>query len=565
MRRLLIFVPLVAALAIPATAPSAIGRRSGDSSSDRERLGLVGALRLSGPGGISRLSTLGSDAFIGTHSSGCPLSGVHIVDFRDPSAPREVATAIAYPNTTAVDPEAIQIGGRAILAVGLAPCGLIPGRAGLELYDVSDAAAPRLLAFLPTARGIVGMDVTLTPDGRTLALLAVPGLEASSLAPPRMGDLLIVDISDPERPAQVGEWGMLDEPLLGSPILLGDAPDSNAINVNANRNGRRAYVSYGDVGTVILDITDPTAPRYLGRTAFGSDDEGNAHGAADARGGRLLIETTLDEQPFHIEFTSSAFTGARPALEAGFTPRVFALPGHALAGQVVYVGRGCPAGTVTPVSAEDPYLADPAGKIALLERGGCSFGVKVARAQTAGAIGAIVYNSLPGDAPLGMAGVNPVPLPDGTRVSLAIPAIGVSLPTGLLLRDAAPPVAARIEAVFNGWGFTRFYDISDPTQPIELAIFKTADSTDPEAALRGTWTPSDVAIRGNRAFIAWRNDGVVVVDISQPSEPRQIGAWNGTGAPDDAPPVAALGIAFTDNLVLVADRNFGLYILTPTP
>jgi hypothetical protein len=50
----------------------------------------------------------------------------------------------------------------------------------------------------------------------------------------------------------------------------------------------RAYLSYWNLGTVILDITHPQRPRYLGRT---SPTQGSAHSAALARGGRVLVET----------------------------------------------------------------------------------------------------------------------------------------------------------------------------------------------------------------------------------------------------------------------------------
>jgi len=46
-----------------------------------------------------------------------------------------------------------------------------------------------------------------------------------------------------------------------------------------------------------------------------------------------------------LTFTSNAFLGARPAAEAVFTPPIYDLPGSAMTGDVVFVGRGCPAGS----------------------------------------------------------------------------------------------------------------------------------------------------------------------------------------------------------------------------
>ena len=56
---------------------------------------------------------------------------------------------------------------------------------------------------------------------------------------------------------------------------------------------------------------------------------------------------------------------------------------------VVFVGRGCPG---------DPYLANPAGKVALIDRGTCAVSLKVDRAATAGAVGALIGLVAAGDA-----------------------------------------------------------------------------------------------------------------------------------------------------------------------
>ncbi|MCS7055574.1 MAG: S8 family serine peptidase [Thermoflexales bacterium] len=65
-------------------------------------------------------------------------------------------------------------------------------------------------------------------------------------------------------------------------------------------------------------------------------------------------------------------------------------------GQVAYVGRGCPAGSWGPA---DPYLANPAGKVALIDRGQCAVSLKVDRAVISGAIGVLIANNVAGDPP----------------------------------------------------------------------------------------------------------------------------------------------------------------------
>lgn len=72
--------------------------------------------------------------------------------------------------------------------------------------------------------------------------------------------------------------------------------------------------------------------------------------------------------------------------------------GSGFTDDVVYVGRGCPAGSISAGSPADPYLADPAGKIALIDRGSCSISPKADRAAKAGAKGVLIGLIAPGDA-----------------------------------------------------------------------------------------------------------------------------------------------------------------------
>jgi hypothetical protein len=148
--------------------------------------------------------------------------------------------------------------------------------------------------------------------------------------------------------------------------------------------------------------------------------------------------------------TSNAFDGKRPASISLFAPKP---QYNTFSGEVVYVGRGCPAGSVTGSNPEDPYLADPTDKIALIERGGCRFDYKVAQAQLMGAAAAIVYNnSAGGEALVVMGGNNPlvlVPPPTFTWSefgrTIMIPAAFVQRSTGLLLRDGTAPVTAFVQ------------------------------------------------------------------------------------------------------------------------
>jgi hypothetical protein len=76
----------------------------------------------------------------------------------------------------------------------------------------------------------------------------------------------------------------------------------------------------------------------------------------------------------------------------------FAPVATAVSADVVYVGRGCPANSISPGSPADPYLANPSGKIVLIDRGACAVSLKIDAAANAGAIGVLIGLVAPGNA-----------------------------------------------------------------------------------------------------------------------------------------------------------------------
>ncbi len=106
-----------------------------------------------------------------------------------------------------------------------------------------------------------------------------------------------------------------------------------------------------------------------------------------------------------------------PAPTSGTTP------------EVAYVGRGCPGSGLTPPGPDDPYLANPSGKVALIDRGDCTFDAKYQRAVTAGAVAVVITNNVAGI----FAG--------GAVIDRGIPGVGIAQADGTLLkaRIAAGP------------------------------------------------------------------------------------------------------------------------------
>jgi minor extracellular serine protease Vpr len=76
----------------------------------------------------------------------------------------------------------------------------------------------------------------------------------------------------------------------------------------------------------------------------------------------------------------------------------FAPIGAGVTGDAAYYGRGCPAGSVPGQAGADPVLNPVVGKIALIDRGGCSVSLKVDNAVKAGARGVLIGLVAAGDA-----------------------------------------------------------------------------------------------------------------------------------------------------------------------
>ena len=87
-----------------------------------------------------------------------------------------------------------------------------------------------------------------------------------------------------------------------------------------------------------------------------------------------------------------------------------------------------------------PISTHLTGKIALIDRGVCSFTVKVKNAQDAGAIGVIIADNVPGSPPNGIAGTDP---------SIVIPSVRISQADGDKLRAAAARGRAQVTIGVN--------------------------------------------------------------------------------------------------------------------
>ncbi|HRI49920.1 MAG TPA: M36 family metallopeptidase [Pseudomonadota bacterium] len=181
------------------------------------------------------------------------------------------------------------------------------------------------------------------------------------------------------------------------------------------------------------EISNNQQKDNFGRGGLGGDairaeaqDSGgtnNANASTPADGNAPRIQMYL-WTPAFTRTTITAPAGMAGMLVAGAaqsSPRTYNV-----SADVVLVNDGSAAPT-TGCAATFANAAAVAGKIALVDRGGCNFTVKIKNAQVNGAVGTIIANNAAGAGAFG---------PGGTDPTITIPGIGISLEDGVTLKAA---------------------------------------------------------------------------------------------------------------------------------
>lgn len=486
---------------------SGVGGHLPGSSSNVE---LVGQVTVSGivPGRISDVGVLGNFAYLGAFNQPCGQGGVYVVDISDPTNPTEVGFIPTAPGSFVGEGvQAIHLNTKKykgdILVINNEICAITSSQiGGFSIFDVTNPLSPVPL--------VVGAgDPTPSPLSATNRIHSAFAWQQKKDAyvvivdDEELADVDIFKITNPASPQLIAEVELADWPGAqdGQSAGLGSFPASflHDMVVRKVRGDWLMLLSYWDAGFIVLNVNDPANPVFVEDTTYAVPDaqlgsgspEGNGHQAEFSHNARFMLGADEDFSATRItSFTSSAFGGSLPATEGAFTVNIVNLPGDMMTGEVVHVGRGCPPDPALGIPAGDAYLANPTGKIALIERGLCRFDNKVAWAQLNGAVGAIVYNSAGGI--LTMGGDNPVQAgaPSVVGTSITIPGIFVHRTTGLALRDGTPPVTATATAEFDGWGYVHLFDARTLA---EIDTYAVPEGIDP-GFLR---TPANPAGFGN--------------------------------------------------------------------
>jgi hypothetical protein len=210
----------------------------------------IGYLDLPGGG---QVVVEGGYAYIG-HMR--PPHGTSIVDVGDPRNPRLVSQ-IGVPNE--IHSHKVRVAGEFMLVnhERFPPSDRSRSPSvGLRVFDISDRSRPREVGFFPTyGRGVHRFDL----QGN----LAFVSTEWQDF---RSNILAILDISDPPRPSLVGRWWLpgQDGPANASPPAGGEHYWVHL----ALARGTRAYAACGRAGAVIVDVSDPRRPAAVGVAAW---------------------------------------------------------------------------------------------------------------------------------------------------------------------------------------------------------------------------------------------------------------------------------------------------------
>ena len=622
---------IVAASTGLAPAPSAAQSDGGSAITRAAHLGsglrLVGRSDLGGKGLNGEVAVVGTTAVVaaGLNASSafhagfynpisCPDVTVKVVDLSNPAAPRLAATIPMPAGVVALDVAALRVATPTftgdLAALALSTCGAPGGGAekGVHYYDITRPDGPAFLgryqagadnvppeaapcsvsATTRCAASQHTVQLVARANGQVLSLSSNPG---GTTGP--SGDLRIVDVTNPRAPVQISSFpGLAQRPTTGSGFFSNNGCRSFYAGHDgaANGDGTKAALAYLDEGVFTADLTNPAAPVLTSRFEYPKDRafEGNAAYMAWAEfAGRSLA--LVSEEDWVAPSTSlridspASLAGTKFGCEAMFTlfdpentAQIYRKPNSSLSGEIVYVGRGCP--QIGTVASPDPYLGNPAGKIALVDRnptvqtgigGVCQFHDRVKRAQDNGAVG-VVFADTATSATFSS---------DGNPSGLDIPAMIVDKADGDALRSTLCPtysggsggtctggqqVAAAMIDRPGEWGGLRVLDMTNPAAPASTGIYRTPRSQVFPPPDLGVYSVHRVVTRGSRAYAAWNSDGVRVLDLTTPV-PTEIASFVPPDSPDPTNSVPAkafvVGVDTMAGYVVISDLNSGLYVL----
>jgi hypothetical protein len=505
----------------------------------------------------------GNFAYVGTWSDPCNGRGVKILDVSDLSDPQLIGTLAARAGTSAEDMVVRRVSTPFftgdLMGVGIQRCGDDPAldsqEFGLQLWNVTNPYAPVFLTEFGVGTGQGGVHELdlFQRGGRVYALLAHPFSEWFD--PSGHGDFMIVDVTNPNLPVMTADWGAGANGFSRGPWWgQGSFGTMFGHSARASANGKKAYVSYWDLGVLTFDISDVTNPVLLTRTTYKPWEDGDAHSMTPYRNrrGSFIFQNDEDFDPrTPAEISFKGGSGDAPESPGG-TP-LWLESKHRIKAEVVMAAdQGC-------VAAD--YPAGTAGKIAVVytpfpffDASGdeplCLQQEQEAAAEAAGAV-AVVHDFVADN-------TSPQWFDFGE----------VGIPVLFAYHETASGMVAAgratLEARTPAWGYLRVYDAKSGKQ---VAAFDDAANVRKLPAPPGDWSIHNTEIRGDRAYSSWYSNGIVAIDIGDVGKRKpdldMVGQFIPDG-PSTFPFPEIWGVAIrSDKVIFASDMGSGLWIVKP--
>lgn len=265
--------------------------------------------------------------FDSSHPQFCPDDGgVAVINVMDPAHPVQVdnleVPGASHEDVVVYTARYGPLAGHDIAAVGLQVCDVFrtnpaaAGKRGLGLWDVTDPTRPRLLSVFDTGcctRGFHELEVGDRADLKeTFVYASLPfaeRLEADGVTlrdRARRGEAWIVDVTDPAHPAFVSSFGIRKDLGLNPHAGQGCFAAGFGHGMDPSEDGKTLFISYWDAGYIVLNISDPARPRFLAKTTYAPNEDGDAHSSSNDDARKLLF--TADED----------FCKTGPGIETGW-------------------------------------------------------------------------------------------------------------------------------------------------------------------------------------------------------------------------------------------------------
>ncbi|HEY4606794.1 MAG TPA: hypothetical protein VIH55_04020 [Acidimicrobiia bacterium] len=235
---------------------------------------LLGHSDLGGHGDGMQVMPLGDVLYVGHF--GPSGKGTSILDISDPTEPVVVrqwdAPEGSHTHKVQVADGLLMVNHELFRSTGPAPV-------GMAIYDLDDPLDPERIGFFDSGgRGVhrivfEGGDlayVSATPDGYTGRIW------------------MIVDVSDPTLPTEVGRWWWPGMWEAGGETMEPPAEKEWLVH-HAMVHDDRAYLGLWNGGMVVIDISDPATPKTL--TRLGWEEGGHTHTCLPLLGRDLVVVT----------------------------------------------------------------------------------------------------------------------------------------------------------------------------------------------------------------------------------------------------------------------------------